>query len=253
MAAHFETTNWSLIVRANALTTEVRRLALAELCEAYWYPMYAFARRRGFDHEDASDLAQAFFVHLIEKHALEGLSPAQGRFRAFLLASFKNFQSDARRRDRAQKRGGSQIRVPWDSAVLEARYESTVVADEDPEQHFVRQWALTLIERARERLRAQFLDARRGHVFDVLSPHLAAEQGEVSAKDLAQALETTEGGARIALYRFRRRFATALRDEVAATLDNPDEIESELRFLLAVLGDSGRPVSGVRAGHDRQP
>ena len=238
MAAHFETTNWSLIVRANAATTEVRRIALAELCEAYWYPLYAFARRRGNDHEDASDLTQAFFVHVIEKHALEGLSPAHGRFRAFLLASFKNFQSDTRRRDRAQKRGGSRIRVPWDSAVLEGRYEATAVADEDPERHFVRQWALTLIARARERLRAQFEEARRGRVFDVLSPYLAAEQGDVSAQELARALETTSGAARIALHRFRRRFATALRTEVAATVDNPDEIESELRFLLAALGDT---------------
>src|SRR4030095_11139016 len=112
----------SRIVRANASTTEVRRIALAELCEAYWYPLYSFARRRGCDHEDASDLTQAFFVHLIEKHALDGLTPTRGRFRAFLLASFKNFQSDARQRAQAQKRGGDLIRIPWDAEVLEGRY-----------------------------------------------------------------------------------------------------------------------------------
>ena len=235
MAGNFETTNWSLIVRANASTTEVRRIALAELCEAYWYPLYSFARRRGCDHEDASDLTQAFFVHLIDKHALDGLTPTQGRFRAFLLASFKNFQSDARQRAQAQKRGGNLIRIPWDQEVLEVRYEATAVAGEDPEQLFARQWALTVIDRARLRLRAQYLDAGRAHEFEVLSPCLDPEQGDRSTAELARALATTEGAARVVLHRFRRRFRAALRAEVASTLESPEEIDSELRFLLATL------------------
>src|SRR5262245_6260748 len=103
MPVNFETTNWSLVVRANASNADVRRIALAGLCEAYWYPVYSFARRRGCDHDEASDLTQGFFVHLIEKHAFDGLTPAQGRFRAFLLASFKHFQSDVRQRAAARK------------------------------------------------------------------------------------------------------------------------------------------------------
>ena len=154
MAGRFETTNWSVVVRASASNTEVRQRALAELCEAYWYPLYSFARSRGHDHDDASDLTQAFFAQLLEKHGFEGLTPSQGRFRAFLLASFKNFQSDARQRAQAQKRGGDLLRIPWDEESLQARYAATLVAGGDAEQLFARQWALTVIDRARLRLRA---------------------------------------------------------------------------------------------------
>jgi RNA polymerase sigma-70 factor (ECF subfamily) len=212
------------------------------LCKAYWYPLYAFARRRGSNHEDASDLTQAFFMHVIEKQALGGLSPAQGRFRAFLLASFKNFQSDTRERARAQKRGGHLIRIPWDQQVLESRYGATASTDEDPERLFVRQWALTVIERARRRLRGRYLEAGRVHEFDVLAPWLVPPDGEPPDAELGRALGRTRGAARLLLYRFRRRFGAALRAEVASTVDSPAEIESELRFLLSVLGDPGYPA-----------
>jgi RNA polymerase sigma-70 factor (ECF subfamily) len=228
-----------MIVRANASTTQVRRNALAELCEAYWYPLYSFARRRGCDSDDASDLTQAFFVHLIEKHALDGLKPAQGRFRAFLLASFKNFQSDTRRRAQAQKRGGELIRIPFDQERLEARYAAVARAGEDAEQLFARQWALTVIDRARLRLRAQYVDAGKAQQFEVLSPYLAPQEGERSSAELARALARTEGAARVALNRFRRRFGSALRAEVAETVESPEEVESELRFLLTVLEGHG--------------
>jgi RNA polymerase sigma-70 factor (ECF subfamily) len=244
MAAKFETTNWSIIVRANASATEVRRVALGELCHAYWYPLYLFARRRGDSHEDASDLTQAFFVHLIEKHALGGVTPSGGRFRAFLLASFKNFQSDARDQAHTLKRGGDWIRIPWNAELLETRYGAAARAGEDPEQLFDRQWALTVIDRARERLRTQYVEADRVHDFDVLWPYLAPERGETSAAGLAQALGTNAGAARVAVYRFRRRFGSALRAEVASTVEDPEQVESELRFLLAVL--AGRGDNGAR-------
>jgi RNA polymerase sigma-70 factor (ECF subfamily) len=202
----------------------------------------SFARRRGYDHEDASDLTQAFFVHLIEKHALDGLSPAQGRFRAFLLASFKNFQSDARQRAHAAKGGGDLIRIPWDQELLEVRYQAAAAAGEDPEQLFARQWVLTVIDRARLRLRALYVDAGKAHDFEVFSPYLAPEQREPSTAALARELATTEGAARVALHRFRRRFGSALRAEVASTLEDPAQVESELRFLLATLAGHGHSV-----------
>jgi RNA polymerase sigma-70 factor (ECF subfamily) len=243
MAVNFETTNWSLVVRANASNADVRRIALAGLCEAYWYPLYSFARRRGCDHEEASDLTQGFFLHLVEKkHSLDGLTPARGRFRAFLLASFKNFQSDARQCAGARKRGGDLIRIPWDENLPEQRYAAAAAAGEDPEQLFARQWALTVIDRARLRLREQYVAAGRLRDFEAFSPYLAAEHGELSIAELARALETTPGAARVALHRFRHRFGSALRAEVASTLENPDETESELRFLLAVLEGHGHPV-----------
>jgi RNA polymerase sigma factor (sigma-70 family) len=245
MTIKFETTNWSVVVRANALNTAVRQIALAELCKAYWYPLYSFARRRGCDHEDGSDLTQAFFLHLIEKHALAGLTPAQGRFRAFLLASFKNFQSDARQRRQARKRGGDLIRIPWDPDLLEARYSATADPTEDPEQHFVRQWALTVIDRARQRLHAEYSNAGKAHDFDVLSPYLTSLHGDPSTTELSRALGTSEGTARVTLHRFRRRFGSALRTEVASTVENPEkpgQIEAELQFLVDALGSQHRPV-----------
>jgi RNA polymerase sigma-70 factor (ECF subfamily) len=232
---NFETTNWSLVFRASASATDVRRVALAGLCEAYWYPLYSFVRRRGCDHEDAADLVQTFFVHLIEKHGFDGLTPERGRFRAFLLASFKNFQADARDRAHAQKRGGHLIRIPWDANFLDARYAATATASEDAEHLFARQWALTVIERARQRLRAQYADAGKAHEFEVMLPYLAPEHRQHATAPLARALAITEGAARAMLLRFRRRFGSALRAEVASTVETAQEVESELRFLLSAI------------------
>ena len=243
MAVNFTTTNWSLIVRVNTSTTRVRSVALSELCEAYWYPLYSFARMRGCTHEDASDLTQAFFLHLIEKHALRRVAPAHGRFRAFLLASFKHFHTEVWRRAHTLKRGGQQIRIPWDPDLLEARYRAAATTTDDPERLFDRQWALTLIDRARARLAAEYASAGKRRDYEVLLPYLSlAPRGESTA-ELAGALGTSEGAARVAVHRFRRRFGSALRAEVASTVDDPKEVESELRFLLAVLSGHRRPTS----------
>jgi RNA polymerase sigma factor (sigma-70 family) len=244
MAARFRTTNWSLILRVDASTSGVRRAALAELCEAYWYPLYSFARRRGSDHDDASDLTQAFFVHLIEKHALSGVAPTHGRFRSFLLASFKHFQSDVRDRRHALKRGGDRIEIPWDAEVLETRYRAVASSSDDPEKVFDRQWALILIERVRARLRTEYVSDGKTRDFEVLLPYLT-QHGERGSQQLAAALGTTEGAARVVLHRFKRRFGSALRAEVASTVDHPEQVESELRFLLEAVGGSGRPASEV--------
>jgi RNA polymerase sigma factor (sigma-70 family) len=237
MAHQLATTNWILIVRAEASDAEVRRAAMAELCEEYWFPLYLFARRRGSSHDDASDLTQAFFVHLIDKHALRGLDPGQVRFRSYLLASFKNFQSDVRDRRTALKRGGGQLHVTFDPAVLERRYVGVACGDEDPERLYARQWAVTLLERARERLRRAYSDAGKTHEFEVLSRHLVSGRDKAPASDVAQALDVSAGAARVALYRLRRRFGAELRAEVARTVDGPDQVEAELRFLLSVLAE----------------
>jgi len=238
-AMKFETTNWSLVFRASASATDVRRIALAGLCEAYWYPLYSFVRRRGSDHDDAADLVQTFFVHLIEKHGFEKLTPERGRFRAFLLASFKNFHADARDRARAQKRGGHLIRIPWDPNLIDADHAGSATSSEDAEHIFARQWALTValtvVDRARLRLRNQYTDAGKAREFEVMLPYLAPEHRERSTATLARALAISEGAARVMLLRFRRRFGAALRAEVASTVENPQDVESELRFLLSAL------------------
>jgi RNA polymerase sigma-70 factor (ECF subfamily) len=244
MARHLATTNWTLIVRAEATDPDVRREAMAELCEAYWYPLYAFARRRGSAHDDAADLTQAFFVHLIDKHALRGLEPVLVRFRAYLLASFKNFQSDVRDRMAALKRGGDRHRVTFDPAALERRYSGIACPDEDPERLYERQWAETLLKRARERLRLAYVAAGKTREFEALGPHLVSSPAATAARELAQRLEITEGAARVALYRLRRRFGAELRAEVGATVGEKVQVESELRFLLDVLAGPPRAESG---------
>jgi RNA polymerase sigma factor (sigma-70 family) len=240
MAHHLATTNWTLIVRAEATDPDVRRSAMAELCEAYWYPLYAFARRRGSSHDDAADLTQAFFIHLIDKHALRGLDPVLVRFRSYLLVSFRNFESDVRDRKTALKRGGDHIRVTFDPALLERRYSGIAYADEDPERLYERQWAVTLLERARERLRLANVAAGKTREFEALGPHLVSSPGAQAAHDASQALSISEGAARVALHRLRRRFGAELRAEVAGTVNGDAEVEAELRFLLAVLA---RPLT----------
>jgi RNA polymerase sigma-70 factor (ECF subfamily) len=240
---HLATTNWTLIVRAEATDPEVRRVALSALCEAYWYPLYAFARRRGSNHDDAADLTQAFFVHLIDKHALRGLQPPNVRFRAFLLASFKNFEADARDRRNALKRGGGQRPVTFDLAVLERRYETLACDREDPERIYTRQWALMLLKRGRERLRASYVEAGKAREFDVLDPYLVNAPKAMSGDDIARTLEISAGAARVALHRLRRRFASALRAEVELTVGDADQVEPELRFLLAELTAPGAELS----------
>jgi RNA polymerase sigma factor (sigma-70 family) len=237
MARHLATTNWTLIVRAEATDPDVRRTAMAELCEAYWYPLYAFARRRGSSHDDAADLTQAFFVHLIDKHALRGLDPVLVRFRSYLLASFKNFESDVRDRMTALKRGGDRTRVTFDPAVLERRYRGIACRDDDPERLYARQWAVTLLERAREQLRLAYVAGGKTREFEALGPHLVSSPGANAARDVAQALGISEGAARVALHRLRRRFGAELRAEVARTVEGPDQVEAELRFLLTVLAE----------------
>jgi DNA-directed RNA polymerase specialized sigma24 family protein len=237
MAHQLGTTNWTLILRAEASDADVRRAAMAELSDAYWYPLYLFARRRGFSHDDASDLTQAFFVHLIGKHALRGLDRVQVRFRPYLLTAFKNFESDVRDRKTALKRGGGQLHVTFDPAVLERRYVGVACGEENPERLYIRQWAVTVLERARERLRSAYCDAGKAHAFEILSRHLVSGRDEAPISEVAQALDVSAGAARIALHRLRRRFGAELRAEVACTVDGPDQVEAELRFLLAVLSE----------------
>jgi RNA polymerase sigma-70 factor (ECF subfamily) len=197
------------------------------------------------NHEDAADLTQAFFVHLMEKQALRSVDPTYGRFRTFLLASFKNFRSDVGDRARAKKRGGDQVRVPFESDVLEHRYTASVTEYDDPERVFERQWALTLLDRARERLKQEYAARERADEFAMFSPYLTATPGAVPYSRLATQMGATDVAARVALHRFRRRFGLALRTEITITVEAPEDINAELRFLLSTLAagsDSGRDL-----------
>jgi RNA polymerase sigma-70 factor (ECF subfamily) len=209
---------------------------MAALCDAYWYPVYAFVRRRTHDADRAADLTQAFFAHVLEKHALDTVDPALGRFRSFLLASVKHFVANERERESTLKRGHGWTRVPGDIAELEQRFATASTQSPDPEQVFERQWAATLLDRALDRVKAQQQAAGRAREFVALAPFLTSDTGpERPYRDVAQTLGTTEPAVRTAVHRLRVALGKALRDEVAHTVSDAGAAESELRHLLSVL------------------
>jgi RNA polymerase sigma factor (sigma-70 family) len=235
-AARFPTTRWSLIVLAGKRepTAECGD-ALASLCEGYWYPLYAYARHLGHSVEDAEDLTQGFFVRLLEKNFLREFQRERGRFRTFLLAAFRHYAANEHHRAQALKRGGRQAALSLDFEYAEGRYLQEPVDAETPERMFERRWALTVLDRALSRVRAEYAAGRRAW-FDRLRCFLTAEPREVRYRQIASELDTSEGALRLAVHRLRRRFREALQAEVAETVANADDIQDEIQFLIAAVG-----------------
>jgi RNA polymerase sigma-70 factor (ECF subfamily) len=233
----FVTTNWSLVRAVRTTNAPRRAKALADLCEAYWGPVYTFVRRRGHDADTAADLTQAFFAHVIEKGAFESADPALGRFRTFVLASMKHFVTSQWERDSALKRGGGWTSVAFDPGTLERQYHALRSADLDPEQAFERHWASTVLERAVDRVRARQAAAGRAREFEALAAYLTSDAGPGRPyREVASELGMAEPAVRTAVHRLRERLGEALRGEVAETLDDPAAVDAELRHLLACLG-----------------
>lgn len=230
--ANFPTTHWSRVARA------LDPAALAELCAAYWYPIYALIRRKGHSPDRALDLTQAYFARLIEKGTISAADPARGRFRTFLRADCTFFLADSRDHDRALKRGGSVRILSFDSGDAETRFRREPVHTDTPERRFERDWAVSLIDRAMGRLDQHYLAGGRGEVFERLKPILTADPDAARFAQLASELNTTEGALRTAVHRLRARFADTLRAEIAETLDDPtpEAIAGELRDIFAALG-----------------
>jgi RNA polymerase sigma-70 factor (ECF subfamily) len=235
MAGGFGTTQWSLILAAQGEDPERAREALAEICRTYWYPLYCLIRRRGHGADEAADLTQDFFVHLIEKGALRVVDPALGRFRSFLLASVKNFLTNDHDRLAAGKRGGGLKPVTFDGDEADRRQWSDGHADWDPERYFDRQWALTVLQRALDRLRWEYAQAGRPGEFEHLSAFLTGEGREQPYRQVAASLEMTEAAVKTAVHRMRRRYGKALREQIAATVGDPEKVDAELRYLLEAL------------------
>jgi DNA-directed RNA polymerase specialized sigma24 family protein len=236
--ADFPTTHWSRVARAGGPPTPEARAALAELCGAYWYPIYALIRRKGYEADAALDLTQDYFARLLEKGTVAAADPVKGRFRSFLLADCSFFLADRRDRDRALRRGGGRPVLSIDARDAEGRFLREPSHDKTPERLFERDWALALIARAFDRLERYYADTRRAELFRRLKPLVSSDPGAGPRAAIAAELGLTEGNLRVALHRLRARFAAGLRAEVAATLrDAADEaIEAELRALFAVLG-----------------
>ena len=229
--SNFLTTQWSLVLAAAEHPRPDAEAALATLCEGYWYPLYAFVRRAGHDADEARDLTQAFFARVIEKGFLREARPERGRFRTFLLACLKHFLANEWHRARAQKRGSGLRQLPLDD-LGEERYVREPADFETPERLFERRWAMTVLARALDALDSEVAGKPSAHLLARVKPMLAGDGADESYRVIAEDLCTSEGAVRIGVYRLRRRFARLLRDEIAQTVADRADVDSEIRFLL---------------------
>ncbi|HEY7498204.1 MAG TPA: sigma factor [Vicinamibacterales bacterium] len=232
----FGTTRWSLIVAAGRDDSRAHS-ALAELCQAYWRPVYVFIRRKGHSTDDAADLTQGFFLHILEHHAIERADQSRGRFRSYLLTAVRNFLETARLRDVTLRRGAGAPHEAIETIDVERR-PSLSARDHasSPERVFERHWALNLTERALESVRAEYASRGQERVFDELRPLLTSEAPASSPAGL-DSTSAADAAHRTALHRARRRFGQALRAEIRETVNESGEVDEELRFLLRVLAD----------------
>ena len=231
----FPTTTWTLVVKAGHTTKAENRDALASLCEKYWYPLYAYIRRRGYPVEQAQDLTQEFFARVLEKRYLERVDRNKGRFRTFLLSSLTYFLCDEQDHQRALKRGGGSTTLPFEIRDGEEIYRREPSHVETPERIFERQWALAVLERVLKRLRMEFAGTRDADQFERLKVFLTSDAGERRYADVARELNTTEGALKSAVYRLRKKYREVLRAEIAETVCRADEIEGEIRYLARAL------------------
>ncbi len=232
----FSSTHWSVVLTAGHGEDARSREALTQLCQTYWYPLSAFVRRRGYGPEDAQDLTQAFFAHLLEHHALAKADRARGKFRCFLLASLRNFLINEAARTAASKRGGGQPVVPFERASSEARYGLEAADNESPDKIFERNCALALLEQVLTRLRAEQEAAGKTEQFEQLRGCLMADVAPPRYPDLASQLGLSAEAVRMAVNRLRRRYRELLRKEILHTVSSPAEVEEEIQHLFAVLG-----------------
>ncbi len=233
-AAQFATTHWSLVLEARGNSPQSQS-ALAELCGRYWYPVYAFLRRRGSSPEDASDLTQGFFAILLEKEYLEDADRQKGRFRTFLLVAVSRFASKAYERDQAQKRGGGRRLLSLDVSQGECRYQHEPVDDWTAEKIFARRWALTILDAALARLRKDHEESGRITLFEALKVYLTGDSGAPPLAEIGRRLSMSEGAVKVAVHRLRERYRQALRDEIGQTVAEPADVEDELKALSAAL------------------
>jgi RNA polymerase sigma-70 factor (ECF subfamily) len=232
---HFSTTRWSLVLEAGQDANANSQEALAQLCSMYWYPLYAYVRRRGFNPTEAEDLTQGFFARLLEQNIVKGADPARGRFRAYLLGALRHFLSNEWSREHTIKRGGGRKLIPLDLDDAERRYRLEPAHELTPEKIYERGWALTLLDRVVADLREQFVREGKGHIFERLRGSLGGgERG--SSREIAVDLDLSEGAVRVALHRLRRRYRAMLREQIAQTVASADQIEGEIQYLFAALG-----------------
>jgi RNA polymerase sigma-70 factor (ECF subfamily) len=230
----FQTTRWSLVVAAGGTTSPVSKAALDELCRLYWYPVFAFIRRSGNSADDAEDLTQGFFADLLQRDDFGTADPTRGKFRSWLLGCVKHYLANRRDHAAALKRGGGTPPLSIDRDDAEARYAYEPVDGVTPEQLYLRRWAMQLIGRVLAELREEMVRASKVRRFDLLEPYLV-EEGDLSYAQVAELLESNANNVKQAVSNLREKFRGRLRAEIAGTVMSIDEVDEEIRLLLAAL------------------
>jgi RNA polymerase sigma-70 factor (ECF subfamily) len=235
VAGQFVTTSWTILARAGNSDSPEARRSLAELCQAYWYPIYAYLRRRGHSPHEAEDLTQGFFADLLERDFLKLLDPAKGKFRSFLLAALGNFLANRRDWDLRIKRGGKVTQFSFDLPDAEDRYVHEPSHEATPERVFERRWALTLLARVLDRLEQEVNRGQKGLLFDRLRSTLMGESDAASYARIGTALGMTEGAVKVAAHRLRKRYRALLQEEIARTVAEPGDCAQEINDLFQAL------------------
>ncbi|PYK80938.1 MAG: RNA polymerase subunit sigma-24 [Verrucomicrobia bacterium] len=230
----FTTTQWSVVLEAQGESPAAQE-ALENLCRTYWRPVYSFVRREGLGREEAEDVTQGFFAQLLERKRLSAVRKEKGRLRSFLLGALKYFLADERRRAMAIKRGKGQRLIPLERLRVDERIEMESSDPVTAEMIYERRWALTILEHVLSRLKDEYRAVGNAALFDSLKQLLPDEPGSPSQADIAAQLGMTENALRQAFYRFRQRYQSLLREEIAHTVATPGDIEDELRHLIAVI------------------
>jgi RNA polymerase sigma-70 factor (ECF subfamily) len=235
--AGFALTHWSVVLAAGRDDSVRAHDALEKLCRAYWFPIYAFVRRRGHSPHDAQDLTQEFFARLLEKNYLAGVDRAKGRFRSFLLGAVKHFLANEWDKARAQKRGGGKSPVPIDFSSAETSFGVEPADQWTAEKIFDRRWALALLELVLRRLREEHVRDGKEKLFEQLKPTLTEASRSISYAEIATRLGSSEGAVKVAVHRLRQRYRELLRAEIADTVASPADVEDEIRNLFAALAE----------------
>ena len=231
----FATTRWTLVIAAGDAAHPVGAQALDELCRRYWYPLYAFIRREGYDADRAQDLTQGFFALLLERNDLSGLVRGEGKFRSFLLKALTHFLINEKARATAQKRGGHRVILSMDDESAEDRYLREPSHGETPERLFQRQWAMALMETALRQLEQEQVALGKGDLFMALKPFLSREPEAGEYAGISEQLKHAPGTLAVQVHRLRQSYRQTVRAAVADTVEGPWEVEEEMRHLLESL------------------
>jgi len=233
----FATTHWSVVIQAGEGDSTQAEEALARLCRAYWYPLYAYVRRQGHSVADAQDLTQEFFARLLERKYLRLADRNRGRFRTFLLTSLKHFLINEWNKANREKRGGGCQVISLNIEETETRFRAEPADNRSPDKAFERRWALVLLERVLDRLQGEFAAVERTQLFEELKASLTGDGSECSYAEIGLRLGMSEGNLKVTVHRLRRRYRELLREEIARTVADPAAIDEEMRDLFAALCD----------------